>query len=225
MSLLRRTSAILWKDLQLEWRRREIVASMLFFAALLLTVFNFALGPGREHLERAAPGLVWLAILFAAILGLGRSFSQEQEEDALEGLLLTPGSPAAIFLGKVLGNFLFMAVTVAVILLLVGFLYNLEIWGAALSVFGVGLLGILGLAALGTLFSAMVANARAREVMLPLLLLPLAVPLLLAGVETSKALLLGEGLGRIAGWLKLLVGFDVIFLTAGLLTFEYVVEP
>jgi heme exporter protein B len=222
--LLRRTWAMTWKDVTVELRARERVTAMLFFAALVLFIFNFALGPDREKLREVAPGLLWLAFLFTGMLGLGRSFQAERENECFEALLLTPGDRESIYYGKLAGNVLFMVMAEALILPLFGILYNLDIWGLLPWLGVVAFLGTLGFSAVGTLLAAMTAHLRAREVMLPLLLFPLTVPVILASVRATEAILAGGGLGEASHWLKLLVGFDVIFLVVSPLVFEFVLE-
>jgi heme exporter protein B len=222
--VLRRTWAMTRKDVTVELRARERVNAMLFFAALVLFIFNFALGPDREKLREVAPGLLWLAFLFTGILGLGRSFQAERENDCFEELLLTPGDRESIYFGKLAGNVLFMVMAEALILPLFGILYNLDIWAQLPGLALVALLGTVGFSTIGTLLAAMTAHLRAREVMLPLLLFPLTVPVILGSVRATEAILSGSGLGEVGHWLKLLAGFDIIFLVVCPLAFEFVLE-
>jgi heme exporter protein B len=222
--VLRRTWAMTRKDVTVELRARERVNAMLFFAALVLFIFNFALGPDREKLREVAPGLLWLAFLFTGMLGLARSFQAERENDCFEELLLTPGDRESIYFGKLAGNVLFMVMAEALILPLFGILYNLDIWAELPSLALVALLGTVGFSTIGTLLAAMTAHLRAREVMLPLLLFPLTVPVILGSVRATEAILSGAGLGEASHWLKLLAGFDVIFLVVCPLAFEFVLE-
>jgi len=222
--VLRRTWAMTRKDVTVELRARERVNAMLFFAALVLFIFNFALGPDREKLREVAPGLLWLAFLFTGMLGLARSFQAERENECFEELLLTPGDRESIYYGKLAGNILFMLMAEALILPLFGVLYNLDIWEHLLSLALVALLGTVGFSTIGTLLAAMTAHLRAREVMLPLLLFPLTVPVILGSVRATEAILAGEGLAGVSHWLKLLAGFDVIFLVVSPLVFEFVLE-
>jgi heme exporter protein B len=220
----RRTWAMTWKDVRVELRARERVNAMLFFAALVLFIFNFAVGPDVTRLRDVAPGLLWLAFLFTGMLGLGRSFQAERENECFEELLLTPGDRESLYLGKLAGNLLFMVAAEAVILPLFGVLYNLDLWAQLPALLLVAVLGSLGFSTIGTLLAAMTAHMRAREVMLPVLLFPLTVPVILGAVRSTEAILLGEGLGAAAHWLKLLVGFDVVFLVVCPLAFEFVLE-
>jgi heme exporter protein B len=222
--VLRRTWAMTRKDVTVELRARERVNAMLFFAALVLFIFNFALGPDREKLREVAPGLLWLAFLFTGMLGLARSFQAERENECFEELLLTPGDRESIYYGKLAGNILFMLMAEALILPLFGVLYNLDIWEHLPSLALVALLGTVGFSTIGTLLAAMTAHLRAREVMLPLLLFPLTVPVILGSVRATEAILAGEGLAGVSHWLKLLGGFDVIFLVVCPLVFEFVLE-
>jgi heme exporter protein B len=220
----RRTWAMAWKDVTVELRARERVNAMLFFAALVLFIFNFAVGPDLSRLRAVAPGLLWLAFLFTGMLGLGRSFQAERENECFEELLLTPGDRESLYLGKLAGNLLFMVAAEALILPLFAVLYNLDIWGLLPALLLVAVLGSIGFSTIGTLLAAMTAHMRAREVMLPLLLFPLTVPVILGAVRSTEAILLGEGLGQVAHWLKLLIGFDIVFLVVCPLAFEFVLE-
>jgi heme exporter protein B len=213
-----------WKDVVVELRARERVTAMLFFAALVLFIFNFALGPDLEKLREVAPGLLWLAFIFTGMLGLDRSFQAERENDCFEELLLTPGDRESLYLGKLLGNILFMLSAEAMILPLFGILYNLDIWGSLPALGLIALLGTVGFSAVGTLLAAMTAHLRARQVMLPLLLFPLAVPVILGAVQSTAAVLSGRGMTDGLQWIKLLVAFDVIFLVVCPLAFEFVLE-
>jgi heme exporter protein B len=222
--VVRRTWAMTWKDVRVELRARERLNAMLFFAALVLFIFNFALGPDREKLREVAPGLLWLAFLFTGMLGLGRSFQAERENECFEELLLTPGDRESLYFGKLLGNILFMVIAEALILPLFAILYNLDIWRWLPGLFLVAVLGTVGFSSIGTLLAAMTAHLRAREVMLPLLLFPLTVPVILGSVRATDALLAGRGLADAGHWIKLLVGFDVIYLVVCPLLFEFVLE-
>ena len=222
--LARRTWAMTWKDVRVELRARERLNAMLFFAALVLFIFNFALGPDLSKLREAAPGLLWLAFLFTGMLGLGRSFQAERENECFEELLLTPGDRESLYFGKLAGNILFMVMAEALILPLFAILYNLEIWAALPGLLLVAFLGTVGFSTIGTLLAAMTAHLRAREVMLPLLLFPLTVPVILGSVKATEALLSGGGLAEASHWVKLLCGFDVVFLVICPLAFEFVLE-
>jgi len=224
MSYLMRAWIVLWKDLVSERRSKENLNAVTFFALVLLLLFEFALGADRERLVAALPGLLWLGFILAGLLGLGRSFLAERENDCWEGLLLTPGDKSAIYLGKLAGNILLMLAVEALLLALFGIFYNVDLWGALPALAAVSVLGTLGLAAVGTLFAAITAQVRARELLFPLLLLPVQVPVLLATVKATEAVLGGQPLREVGHWLQLLAAADVIYLVVGLLTFEFVLE-
>lgn len=220
----RRAWIVLWKDLLTERRSKESLNALFFFTLLLLFLFQFTLGPDRDRLRAAMPGLLWLGFVLAGLLGLGRSFILERENDCWEGLLLTPGDKSAIYLGKLAANIALMAVVEVVVVALFGLFYNVEL-GAALGPLAVVLaLGTLGLAAVGTLFAAMTAQVRARELLFPVLLLPAQIPVLLATVSATQVVLLGQPLAEAGHWLRLLVAADVVYLVVGLLTFEFVLD-
>jgi heme exporter protein B len=170
------------------------------------------------------PGLLWLGFVLAGLLGLGRTFVAEHENDCWEGLLLAPGDKSAIYVGKLAGNLLLMLAVEAMLLVLFAVFFNLDLAGVLPALGLVALLGTVGLAAVGTLFAAMTAHVRARELLFPVLLLPVQVPVLLATVKATEAVLAGEPLGAVAHWLQLLAAADAVYVTAGLLTFDFVLE-
>ena len=220
----RRTWIVLWKDLLTERRSKESLNALLFFALLLLFLFEFALGPDRERLRAALPGLLWLGFVLSGLLGLGRSFIAERDNDCWDGLRLTPGDKSAIYLGKLLGNCAMMLAVEAVLLGLFGVFYDLALGPVLAPLVAVLVPGTLGLAAVATLFAAMTAHLRARELLFPVLLLPAQVPLLLAAVSATQAALLGQPLSEVSHWMKLLIGADVVYVVIGLLTFEFVLD-
>ena len=224
MTFVRRTWAVVWKDVIVERRSKETINAVLFFSVLLLFVFEFTLGADRERLASVLPGLLWLGVLLAGLLGLGRGFVLERENECWEALLLTPGDKGAVYVGKLVGNLLLMAVVETVVVTLFTLFMNVDLGRAMPGLLLVLALGTLGIAAVGTLFGAMTAHVRARELLFPVLLLPVLVPVLLATVKATEALLLGEPLGTVSHWLKLLAAADVIYLVVGLLTFDAVLE-
>lgn len=221
---LRTVYLLLAKDLLAELRNRETFTVMLFFAVVILFLFHFGLNPERENTALLAPGLLWLAFIFTGVLGLGRSFQAEQANDCLEQLLLVPGDRGNIYLGKLVGNMAFMLAVELLIIPLFALFFHLNLWEALPPLLVVAVLGTLGFAAIGTLFSAVTANLRAREVLFPLLLFPLVVPVIIGSVTATGVVLGGGTLGQAGGWLKLLGAFDTIFLVVAYLTFEFVVE-
>ena len=224
MTFARRALVVAWKDLLVERRSKETLNALLFFSLLLLFIFQFALGPDRERLAGVLPGVLWLGFILSALLALGRTFLLEREHDCWEGLLLAPGDKSAIYLGKLAANLALMAVVETLVLGLFVIFFDIDLGRAFPGLALVVALGTLGLGAVGTLFAAMTAHVRAREVLFPVLLLPVQIPVLLATVKATEALLLGEPLGAVAHWMKLLAAADVIYVVIGLLTFDAVLE-
>jgi heme exporter protein B len=215
--------AMVRKDLLLEARTRSNINSMLFFAAMVVLLFSFALGPSQSRLRDAAGGLIWLALIFAGLLAVGRSYQLETENDAFEGLLLVAENRGTIYLGKVIGTTAVMLLIEALVVPLMAVLYNLDLWSSVPALAGIGLLGAIGFAATGSLYGALTMSLRAREVLLPLLLLPVISPVLLGAVKATTAIIVPNQ-GDAGPWVDLLLAFDVVFLTSGYLTYEYAVE-
>ena len=214
--------ALLWKDVLLELRTKERLSSLFVLALLIILVFVFALGPEQARRPEIGAGVLWVTLLFAGMLSLQRGFLIEQERGCLFGLLLTPIDAGTLFIAKFLGNVLFLTIVEAIVtpitLLLLG-----SSWSPLLLLLAaVELLGIIGFSALGTLFAAIAVRTRAREVLLPVMLLPLLVPLLMASVKVTSALLTGEAWPE--AWLRVLLGFDVIFVVTGWLIFGQVMR-
>jgi len=220
----RRAFIVLWKDIVIERRAKATLNALLFFSLLLLFVFQFTLGADRERLVAALPGLLWLSFVLTGLVGLGRAFLGERENDCWDGLLLAPGDKSAIYLGKVAGNVILMLIVEVILLGLFALFFNVDV-GRALPALALVLpLGTVGFAAVGTLFAAMTAHVRAREVLFPVLLLPVQVPVLLGAVKATEAALAGEPLGSVGSWLQLLAAADVVYVVAGLLTFDALLE-
>lgn len=215
-------ATMVWKDIVLEVRSRELIASITVFGLLLVVVFNFALRPSPGQASSLAPGVLWVAFAFAATLAMNRSFTREQEAGALEGLLVSPVSRDAIFLAKAATSFIFMLMVEAVLLPAYAVMLQFSALSWTLGV--VILLATLGFALIGTLFSALAAQTRSREIMLPVLFFPIVLPVILAAVEASTRAIGGEtfvGLGR---WLPLMAIFDGLFLLICPWVFSYLVE-
>lgn len=221
--MIRGALAVLRKDLRIEWRTRESLASFVVLGVLLVVVFSVALDPLPEDAPRVAPSVLWAAFVFTGLLGIQRGFVLERENDCLGGLLGSPLDPAALYLGKLVANVVLLGVMQLLLVPLVAIMLRADVGPVLPGVLLVLLLGNLGFAALATLFAAMTVRARAREVMLPVLLLPLLVPVLIGGVKATEAALRG-GLAEAAGALGLLAAFDAIFVTAGILLFEQVIR-
>ena len=214
--------ALLWKDVLLELRTKERISSLFVLAFLIIVIFIFALNPEQARRPEIGAAALWVTLLFAGMLSLQRGFLIEQERGCLSGLLLTPIDSGTLFLAKFLGNVLFLSVVEIIItpitLLLLG-----AVWSSALLMLPlVELLGIIGFSSLGTLFSAIAVRTRAREVLLPVMLLPLLIPLLIASVEMTGALLAGARPPEV--WLRVLLAFDVVFVVTGWLIFGQVVR-
>ncbi|MGH2443502.1 MAG: heme exporter protein CcmB [Chloroflexota bacterium] len=212
--------AVLRKDILLEARSRVNINAMLFFAGTVLLVFSFALGPDRVRLQTAAGGILWLAFIFAGLLAFGRVYQMEMENNAFEGLLMVAQHRGAIYIGKLIGAVVVMLVIEAIVLPLMAVLYNIDLAGSIPLLLLVGLLGTVGFAAIGALYGALTMSLRAREVLLPLLMLPVTVPVILGAVKATTLIFAGQ-YGDLRVWLEVLVAFDVVFVTAGLMTFEY----
>lgn len=222
MRFWRAVAAIIWKDIRAELRTKDMFSSMFVFAMLAVIIFSFAFELRVPAMTMVVPGIVWIAIAFAGILGLNRAFVIEQDKGSLAGLLLAPVDRSAIYFGKMLGNLIFILVVEAILLPLVMIFFNLSLltWPHLLVLF----LGTFGFTAVGTIFSAIAVNTRAREVMLPILLFPVLLPVLVAGVKMTGALLDGETLGSLGNWLRLVALYDVGFTVLAYLTFGFVVE-
>lgn len=216
------TLSIIRKDLQTELRSRELITTMGLFALLSILVFSFALELDRVAREESVSGVLWVTLIFASILGLNRSMAAEREGNTLDAMLLAPIDRSAIFVGKLFGNFLFTLIVGVVLLPLMSVLYNfslLQPW-MLLTI----LLGILGFSTVGTLLSAMTVQTRARESLLPIALLPMTLPLLLAAVNASKGILTQAPINDWVGWVQILAVVDVIYLVMCYVTFVYVIE-
>jgi len=216
--------AIARKDALAELRGRHATVSTLFFAAVVLLLFGFALGPDSARLAAAAPGLLWLAVVFAGVLAVNRLHLLETDDGALEQLALYPVARRAIYAGKALAGFAAMLLLGLLVLGAVGVLFAVDIAGAWLPLLATVVLGALGVAAVGTFYAGVTVRLRAREVMLPLLMLPVLAPLLLGAVKATSAALAGDPFGELGAWLQLLVAFDVIMVVAGAATYGFLLE-
>ncbi len=221
-NFVRPVAAIVWRDIVLETRSKDIVISLLVFSLLVVVVFNFAIEITPHTAALVAPGVLWVAISFGGLLGLTRSIALEMESGGLDGLLLAPVGRDAVFFGKVVSNTLFMLVVEVFVFPVFAVMFDVSI--AEPGLLPIAVLATLGTATVGTVFAAMAANTRAREVMLPLLFLPAALPAIVAAVEAT-GLLLGDGTFRETGrWIALLAAFDAAFLVVAPLAFRLVIE-
>lgn len=219
---LRAVGAIVWKDIAAELRSRELLGSMLVFGLLVILIFNFALELDLRTRQTVTSGVLWVTFAFAGTLGLNRSMAIEKDRGCLDGLLLAPVDRSAIFFGKVLSNLLFMIIVETIILPLYSLLYNVNLFHPGLI--AVILLGSIGYVVVGTLLSAMAVQARTRDILLPILLFPVVLPVLVAAVRATTGVLQGLPLEDYQAWLNLLIAYDVIFLGVAIVSFDYVVE-
>ncbi len=222
MSLGEVTAATLRKDLRLEWRSKDAINSMLFFALLVVVIFSFAFDPTAEESRRIAGGLIWVGFLFAAVVALNQTWARELRNQALDAFRVSPAPANALFLAKAVGNFVFVAVLEAVMAPLFVVFYNLRSAGPGYQLAIVALLATWALVVNGTFFAAMSIRTRSREVMLPLILFPISVPALLAMVQATTGILSGDFSPKF--WMALLAVYDVVFTTVCLLLFETVLH-
>jgi len=220
--LFARFLAIFWKDFLIEIRTKEVVTSVLVFALLVLVIFNFAFGTRTGTVELVASGILWVALTFGGVLGFNRIFTVEKENSCLEGLMLCPVDRAVLYWGKLAGGFTFTLAVAAVITPVFLILFNLPLFLPRLALIIV--LANLGFAAVGTLFSAVATNTRARDIMLPILFLPVVIPVIVAAVKATSPVLAGQPWGDMLTWLQIIIAFDIIYLVVATLVFEFVVE-
>jgi heme exporter protein B len=223
MGTPRAAAILLAKELRLEFRTREILTATVVFSLVVIMLFSYVIEPTAAESRRYGPGLLWIAFLFAGSLMLHPSFAREQANDTLDALRMTPISPFAIILGKLLANFVFLSITELVLVPVFAVLYNLSLAGIVWRLILVLVLGTLGLVITGTVFSAISAHARMRELLLPLLLLPFLAPMLIAAAEATTGLFAEQpALDRT--WVSFLAGFDVIFFAATWLLCNFLIE-
>jgi len=224
VNFLNQVGAILWKDILTEYRTKDALTSMLIFGLLVILMFHFAFEPDSRETEKFGPGLLWMTFIFAGILGMNRAFATEQENDSLQGLMLAPVDWSAIYLGKMLANLVFMLLAESVILFCFALFFNFSLmprWGWMVTI---TVLGTLGFASVGTILAAVSMNTRMSDVMLPILLLPIALPVVIGAVESTAAILTDPPGESLTFWIKFLVVFNVIFITLPLLLFDFVLE-
>lgn len=220
----RQIGAILIKDLQTEWRTLELFTSMFIFAVLVMVVFNFALGAKTELIRPLVPGILWITVLFATILGLQRAIQKEGEEDALQGIILALYDYSALFIAKMLVHVLHLTLLVLCTLPLCSLWFHIDFTPCLGSLALILFLGIAGLSIIGTLFAMMMLNVRTREVMLPLLFLPIAVPITIAAVHATTKVLEGKAFSDVTDYVISIGIFDLVFLVISLMVFDYIVE-
>jgi heme exporter protein B len=215
-------AAIVQKDLQAELRSRELVATMLLFAFLSILVFSFALQLDRLAREEAVAGILWVTVVFASLLGLNRSMGMERENGSMDAMLLAPIQREAIFVGKLLGNFIFTLIVGLLLLPLMSLLYNMNL--LSFWLLAILFLGILGVSIAGTLLAAMTVQTRAREALLPIVMLPVVLPLLLAAVNATNGIVGNQLFSDWATWPQILVIVNIIYFVLSGLSFRFVIE-
>jgi heme exporter protein B len=219
---LKAVFSITWKDLASELRSRELLSAMLVFALLVILIFNFALELDVAARSAVTSGVLWVTFAFAGTLGLNRSMAVEKDRGCLDGLLLAPVDRSAIYFGKFISNLAFMFIVEAIVLPVYSVLYNVNLFNPGLLL--VILLGSVGYVAVGTLLSSMAVQTRTRDVLLPVLLFPVVVPVLVAAVKASSGFLQGLAFAEIAPYVNQLLVYDVIFIAVAFMVFDYVVE-
>jgi heme exporter protein B len=221
---LRALVAITWKDISAELRSRELLTAMLVFSLLVILIFNFALDldPATRKQSTITAGVLWVIFTFAGTLGLNRSMATEKDRGCMDGLLLAPVDRSAIYFGKALSNLVFMLVVEIIVLPVYSLLYNINLFDPGLLL--VTLLGSIGYVAVGTLLSAMAVQARTRDVLLPILLFPVVLPVILAAVKASTGFLDDLPFAELQPWLNLLIVYDIIFTAVAFMVFDFVVE-
>jgi heme exporter protein B len=224
MKSLRVVWAIFAKDLRVEWRNRETLASMCVFGLLIIFLFNFAFETAREETLRLLPAVLWVAIAFAGVLGFNRAFSYERENASLEGIALAPVDPSLVFVGKMMSNLFFLALAEVVMVFAAALWYNFSFLPVLGEFALIAFLGTLGYAALGTIFGAIAANTRMREVMLSVLQFPIAFWILMLSIDATSNALRGDPGGNAAGGILRVGGISLVFTVASFLLFEYVLE-
>ena len=219
--------AVMEKDLRLEWRTKESLLVMVVFALLVLTLFSFAFGPGGgsgEGARAVQAGILWISFLFACVIGLSRTMGVERESAGFSAMYASPSDPSALYLGKVASALVLMGIMELAGFAVLAVLYSVDVWKSAGALALVAGSATLGIAAAGTLFSAMSARTRTREVLLPVLMFPALVPVLIAAVKATEAHLGGGGWADAKDWLRLMLVYDVIFMVSASLVFEYILE-
>jgi heme exporter protein B len=216
--------AIVWKDFLTELKTRELFSSMFVFALLVILIFIFSVDLSLVNASEVGPGILWVAVLFAGTLGLNRSFTLEKENSGLQGLMLAPIDRSAIYFGKMLSNLLFFLVMEAFILPVFMVFFNVDLISHLGPLIFVLLIGTLGFSTLGTLLSSLSSNLKTREIMLPLLLYPLMVPIAIGVVRLTSNLLAGKPLSDMTNWIGLVICFDVIYLAVSVMTIDHILE-
>jgi len=216
--------AIVWKDFITELKTRELFSSMFIFALLVIIIFIFSVNLSIVKASEVGPGVLWVAFLFAGTIGLNRSFMLEKENDCLQGLLLAPADRTALYFGKLLSNLIFLLTMEVFMLPLFMIFFNIDILSNIIPLIYVIFVGTLGFCAIGTLLSSLSANLKTRDIMLPILLYPLIIPIVIGSVKMTGQVLTGEPLSDMMNWVSLTLCFDVIYIAVSIMTIDFVLE-
>ncbi|MFQ5603872.1 MAG: heme exporter protein CcmB [bacterium] len=222
--MLRKINAILWKDLLSEFRTKEMILSMLVFSLMVAVIFNFSFPIASEFIQEAAPGILWMTFIFASLLGMNRSFVYEVDKGCLQGIMLAPVSRVVIYISKLLVNLIFISLVEAIILPIFSIFFDFNILDVFWELLFVIFITTIGIAVIGTLFSAISVNTKTREVMLPILHFPVSIPIIIGAVQATAAIFQGEQWGVVWNFVKIIIAFDIIFFIIAILTFEYIIE-
>ena len=217
-------AAIIWKDFVTELKTRELFSSMFVFSILVIIIFIFSVNLSVVKASEVGPGVLWVAFLFSGTIGLNRSFILEKENDCLQGLLLAPVDRTVLYFGKLLSNLVFLLTMEAFILPLFMVFFNIDILSNILPLICVIFFGSLGFCAVGTLLSSLSANLKTRDIMLPILLYPLMIPIVIGSVQMTGQVLSGEPLSDMMNWVSLTLCFDVIYIAVSIMTIDFVLE-
>lgn len=224
-NLIKAAFIIAAKDLYSEWKTKQVVTTMLIFSGLVIVTFSFAFDPSNTAVRAIVPGLIWVITIFAAILGLNRSFLSETKNDNLHGIIVSPTDPSSIYLGKVIANFVFVLVVQLISIPVLFILFNFKFLGNLPLFIGVVFLGTFGFISVGTFLAGLAANSRSSEMLLPILLFPIVSPVIIAAVQATKILLIDlEQIASAISWMQLMGAYNIIFFVLCLILFEYVLE-
>lgn len=221
---LNQIAAIIWKDMITELKTKEMLSSMFIFALLVILIFIFSVDLSIVNSNDVGPGVLWVAFIFAGTLGLNRSFAIENQDGRLQGIMLTPADRSAVYFGKMISNLVFLSIMEAFILPVFMIFFNVDIFRVLGPLLFVVFLGSLGFCVLGTLLSSMASNLKAREIMLPILLYPLSIPIIIGSVKMTSALLAGKSLSDVTNWIGLTLCFVIIFIGVSIMTIDHILE-
>ena len=221
---LNQIAAIVWKDFVTELKTRELLSAMFIFALLVILIFIFSINLSIVKASEVGPGILWVAFLFAGTIGLNRSFMLEKENGCIMGLMLVPADRTTIYFGKLISNLIFLSIMELFILPLFMIFFNIDLLSHLGPLLVVVFLGTLGFCALGTLLSSLSANLKTREIMLPILLYPLLIPIIIGAVRMTGQILDGTELADMMKWVGLTASFDIIYIGVSIMTIDHILE-